>query len=244
MNYAEDIKTKYGKELYIDCLKNYFEGEDIYVIASGKSCDFVDPSFFDNKITIGVNIVFCRFNTTFLIRKENSILELVENLELPSIHILSVGDCGGSNRRNLDYYKKNPAENVFLFNHKLNKLTGISAPDLEKNELVVSFSTITSAIHLAAFLGAKNVILLGHDCGTIDGESNFKSYLEFRDDKMKVSLPFGKNKDEYKKWYDNWLKQIEDQTIWTKRMLKKKYDTNVYSLNPFINFNLEGHKYK
>ena len=36
-------------------LKDKHKGEDIYVIASGKSIDFIDDSFFDGKILIGVN---------------------------------------------------------------------------------------------------------------------------------------------------------------------------------------------
>jgi len=36
---------------------------------------------------------------------------------------------------------------------------------------------------------------------------------------------------------------IEAHTLALKRRLKEVYGTNVYSLNPFINFNLEGHEY-
>ena len=43
--------------------------------------------------------------------------------------------------------------------------------------------------------------------------------------------------------YKEWLTKIETQTIDLKRMLKKKYNCNIVSLNPFINFNLEGNKY-
>ena len=32
--------------------KNIHTGQDIYVVASGKSCDYIQPSFFDNKITL------------------------------------------------------------------------------------------------------------------------------------------------------------------------------------------------
>jgi hypothetical protein len=31
-------------------------------------------------------------------------------------------------------------------------------------------------MHLAAYMGAKNIILIGHDCGTLNGEPNFKDY--------------------------------------------------------------------
>ena len=40
-------------ENFLDIHKN----EDIYIICSGKSCDFIDESFFKNKITLGINQV-------------------------------------------------------------------------------------------------------------------------------------------------------------------------------------------
>lgn len=60
---------------YLDLHKN----KDIYVIGSGNSCDYIDPSFFNNKITIGINHVYKKFNCTYYIRKENQFLEEIIN---------------------------------------------------------------------------------------------------------------------------------------------------------------------
>ena len=38
--------------------KNKHKDSDIYIIASGKSLDFIEPNFFNNKITIGINQVY------------------------------------------------------------------------------------------------------------------------------------------------------------------------------------------
>ena len=43
--------------------KNIHVGKDIYVIASGKSVDYIDETFFNNKITIGMNQVFKKIAT-------------------------------------------------------------------------------------------------------------------------------------------------------------------------------------
>ena len=102
--------------------------------------------------------------------------------------------------------------------------------------LIVSFSTITTAIHLAAYMGAKNIILVGHDCGTINGECNFEGY--HNNETYKVAHTKGKE------GYVLWLKMIENNTIQLKKLLIEKYGCNIYSLNPFINFNLEGNVYK
>ena len=56
--------------------KNIHKGKDIYVIGSGKSCDFISRDFFDNKITIGINQVYYRYDTNYYVRKH--IEELTE----------------------------------------------------------------------------------------------------------------------------------------------------------------------
>jgi len=82
------------------------------------------------------------------------------------------------------------------------------------NKLVVSYSTITTGIHLAAYMGAKNIILIGHDCGTIDGECNFKDYHTAQT--YKIVWRNGKQD------YVNWLSKIENQTIKLKSLLKER----------------------
>lgn len=215
--------------------KNKHNSDDIYVIASGKSADYIDPSFFNDKITIGVNQVYKRFKTTYLVRKEAKILETVVKENHTTTHFVSIGHCGGiGNKLNLQIvnnkklYKIAP---ICCFQHNKNTNTGpVVLP--KEGQLVCTFSTITTAIHLAAYMGAANIILLGHDCGSLDGQANFKGYHT----KKTMMQP---NVNGYK----NWLKQIENQTLELKKILKKKHGCNIYSLNPFINFGLEGHKY-
>lgn len=217
--------------------KNIHKNKDIYVLASGKSVDFISNDFFDNKIVIGINQAYKKVKCKYLLRKEYKMLETVIKLNPESIHFISQGNCGGNNNINLNYVIKNKDKlnKVVIYDHNPNNH---NVPDLlpKHNKLVVSYSTITTGIHLAAYMGAKNIILVGHDCGTIDNECNFKDYHTAQT--YKIAWRNGK------KDYVDWLKKIENQTIKLKSLLKKEYNCNIYSLNPFINFNLEGHKYK
>ena len=117
------------------------------------------------------------------------------------------------------------------FDHRTNAdaghidLTAIGDGDI----LVVSWSTITSAIHFAAFLGARAVIVAGHDCGTIDGAKNFDGYGAASYD--------GFNEGEY----CNWLARIEHQTMQVCQRVTEVYGCPVVGLNPWPSLALDGH---
>lgn len=205
-------------------LKNIHKGADIWVIASGPSAGLIDPAFFDGKITIGVNRVWHRFKTDYIVMKEFSILE--QALDSGATVIASQYNCGSSG------YEECKAERDFFYFQHLNN--GIKEVDLSvvgTDMIVVSYSTITSAMHVAAYLGAKNIILVGHDCGYLDGKKNFDGYPE----PLMGRIPG---------FYDRFLGAIEPQSVAVRERLVDVYGCCIYSLNPFLNFRLEGHRYE
>jgi hypothetical protein len=215
--------------------KNIHKGEDIYVLASGKSVDFIDNTFFNNKIVIGVNQVYKKVECKYLLRKEQKYIKEIIDNNGKSIHFISFGDYGGNNTNNIKYIKQisyDKKDNIVLYPHIVNKH---SIPqNLPDNDiLVTSYSTITTAIHLAAYMGASNIILIGHDCGSINNECNFEGYHKT------IAYLWAERKQPYVEW----LKDIESHTIKLRGLIKNKYDCNIYSLNPFINFGLEGNIY-
>lgn len=215
---------------HIKELKDIHKNEDIYLIASGKSFDFINLDFFKGKITIGVNQVYKRFITDYLVRKESKFLE--QSLKTGSKVIVSKYNCGNLGS-NLNKSKKFN-DSLYYFDHLNNQETYINTSIFGTDNIVVSYSTITSAIHIAAYMGAKNIILVGHDCGTINGESTFNGYYDSIQD-----TPWD-NWEQYK----GWLKLIESQTIIVKNEIKKVYGANVVSINPFVSLNLENNIYK
>lgn len=216
----------------IKLLKNKHLGNDIYIIASGKSFDFIDQSFFNDKILIGVNQVYKEIDCDYLVRKEVKFLNA--SLESGSIVIVSEYDSGNlsSGEAKLNTNKIDH-DNLYFFEHNDNKHTKIDTSVFNTDKIVVSFSTITSAMHIAAYMGARNIILVGHDCGMIDGHLTMSGYYKSIKDTP------------WSDWsqYKNWLKVIEAQTIVVKEQLKLKYGVNTVSLNPFVSLNLEGHIY-
>lgn len=215
---------------HIKELKDIHKGLDLYVIASGKSFDFISKDFFDGKITIGVNQVYKKISCNYLVRKESKFID--QSLKTGSNVIVSKYNCGNLNFELNALNVKN--EKLYYFDHRQNQEKIIDTSIFGTDYIIVSYSTITSAIHIAAYMGAKNIILVGHDCGTINGEMTFNGYYDSIQD-----TPW-KNWNEYK----NWLKVIESQTIIVKKELKRVYGTNVVSINPFVSLNLENNTYK
>lgn len=216
---------------------NIHKGEDIYVLGSGKSLDFINCDFFKNKISIAVNRIGIKIKTNYIVTKDKKSLDdIIEKAKNDQIIFISRGNFGENNDINKDYIlNKYNKKNLIIFNHKKNEHRIFSIPDSE-DQLVVSHSTITSAIHLAAIMGANNIILVGHDCGYLNNEICCSGYYE---EKEKRQICW-KNFDNYA----NWLSLIENDTINLKKILISKYNCSVYSLNPFINFGLENNKYK
>ena len=214
-------------------LKNKHQGEDIYVLASGKSVDYFNEDFFDNKIVIGVNQSYKKIWCDYLVRKEVKFIK--ESLATESIVIVSEYDSGNLNTGE-DKLNTNKVDhdNLYYFEHNDNLHDKVDISVFGGDKIIVSFSTITSAIHIAAYMGAKNIILLGHDCGTIDGEMTFKGYYNTIKDTP------------WSTWnqYKTWLKMIEGQTILVKKQVKKHYDANVVSVIPFVSLNLENRTYR
>lgn len=228
--------TKFNQTVKpLNLLKGKHLNNDIYIIASGASMDYIDPSFFDGKITIGINQVYKRFKCTYLVRKEVKFIQ--PSLDTGSIVIVSEYDSGnlnsGDHKLNTN---KVSHHRLYYFNHldNLHDKVDTSVISETSDKIVVSFSTLTSAMHIAAYMGAFNIIICGHDAGLLDGKMNFDGYFNSIND-----TPW-QNWEQYK----NWLKVIEGQTLAVKQKLEEVYDINIVSLNPFINFGLEGHKYE
>ena len=95
--------------------------------------------------------------------------------------------------------------------------------------IVVGASIIVSAMHVAAYLGARNILLCGHDCGSLDGKIAFDGYYD-------------EVKDLIAKW--RMLVRMEEQTVAVREKQHEVCGSRVYSLNPFVNFGLEKHEYR
>lgn len=215
-------------------LKNIHSGEDIWVLLAGSSMDYIDQSFFENKITIGQNQIFKHFPCSYIVMKDcmeeprfpRSISELKEK----NIPLLFSEHYKGHGVEMLNTPKY---ENAYMFKHNTRELPlDQEVTNLYEDEIIVSRSTVTSLMHIAAYMGAKNIILCGHDCGTINGNLYYQGYLE--EDWTSSGNWAGIN---------SWMSSLEKESQIVRWMLKEKYKCNIHSLNPFLNLGLESNNF-
>lgn len=222
--------------LSVRLLKDRHKGEDIYVVAAGASGNFLDPAFFEGKTVIGINRVFMHFPCTYAVFKEYCPRAHAALRAGSCIPVVARGDSGnltmGRRQKNTLFFRD---AGTCFFDHleNMHDRVDLSPIGADDGKLVVSWSSITSAMHLAALMGARNIILVGHDCGLLDGKATVDGYYE--------SLKESPWEDAAQ--YNQWLGRIESQTLEVKRALKSAYGCNTVSLNPFVNFGLERHRY-
>jgi len=223
---------------YINEFKNKHLNEDIWVICAGSSMNYVDPSFFENKTTIGLNHVGVKYKTNYTVIKDlvvNGFNELA-NCENPPFNsdyvIASEWDKGYGYTLNTDItlnktYEKYQ-DKFYFFKHIKNGHGNTTAIKKDSDMLFISTSTITTAVHFAGYMGAKNIMICGHDLLAIDNKLYFDEYTK-------------KSNQGTQKYWNN--RDFKNDTMKLRDIMKQEYDTNIYTLNPFIGFGLEGHTY-
>lgn len=200
----------------LESFKDIYKGQTIWVLGSGGSIDYLDPSFFDDKLCIGVNYVGKAFNLqnyyTFSHYHEDS-QEMAESSRFVFTPRKQHGNAE-------EWVGEVPA-NVVLFETHAGQ-PGESFDPFGKDNpihgLIIGSTSIHGAMHLAAYMGAKHIVLVGADCGELNGKHRFTGYVQG----------------------DTPWELYNTQLSTMKQWLIEKYGCTVYSLNPFVNFNLEG----
>ena len=198
-------------------LVGVWEGQTVYVLGSGPSLDFIDASFFDDKNCVAINFVGRELglkNFVTFTHYVNDAVEVASAFPHLPVVLLRWEESGLSvsnidNIRSVDKFAVPPG-NFF------------SPYDFDGQGLVFGSSSLHGGMHLAVLMGAKNIVLVGADCGAIDGNNRFAGYVAGH-------TPWAV--------YEGHLRLM-------KSWLKDVYGCGVYSLNPFVNLNLEGHRFE
>lgn len=217
----------------LDVLKNRHEGEDIYVLGSGASMDFIEPAFYDGKTIVATNLVGHLLGIIQPWVYTHSHYH-VNALEVATAHPESIV-VAPSGDRGFSGTPETLLPNVIYYDH-----VGTGAEFNVENAwhgtgLIVGSTSIHGSMHLAAYMGAANIILVGADCGLIDGRSNHGKYVN----EYGLTSSGDLLTSDALTWLGRWDRHLRE----VKRKIQEVYGCGVYSLNPFVNFNLEGHSF-
>jgi hypothetical protein len=203
-------------------------GSDIYVVGSGVTLEHFDPEFFAGRIVIAINWVADRrpLPATYTLTKYHDIA-LALSAKYPDMGVVVSRHLHG-NTAQPTISPERP--NLYAFHHRANPSESFQAErdwPTEPGFLVNSHSSITSAMHLAALMGARNILMVGHDAGLLDGRMHFDGYRIEPDLRTNIG----------------WLEGFERHSREVKAELVKRFGCRVYGLLPFINARMEGHEY-
>lgn len=203
--------------------------KDIYVIGSGPTLSHIKPRFFDGKTIVATNWAAHRMGLyerdCTVITHTHYHVDAYPLAEMYPNHIFYCpeGDQGleGKPERllpNINFYPHPPTRYEFDVNSAVSE-----------GGFIVGSTSTHGSIHIAAHMGATTIILVGVDCGILDGEVNVTGY---KSGNLMI--------DEPRIWLDRW----EDHLRMVKEWIQDNYDVDIHSINPFLNLNLEGHSWR
>jgi len=218
-------------------LKQSHPNSEIWIIGGGASMNYVHPSFFDGKIVIGINEAFTKYqHCTYFMRKDGrgwlgrDVIEHIKTVSPASKLIVSdYNGCAKEWGQNifdtdLDYW---------YFDHPC----GHGEMDESVLPRVISEGIFPNgigssgiAIAIAAYLGAKNIILCGNDAVKLDGKGYFKEY-----DNPTGEYICPMSHEDVLNWQNG-------QNVIVANFFRKT-GINIHGLNAFINLRLEEHTY-
>lgn len=210
--------------LHPEQYRNILSG-DVYVIGSGATLDWFPAGFFDGRIVVGANAGCLSAGITpqFVVTKYHEEAWRLHS-ERPEIPVaVSRYQCGNRNTERIS--DDCP---FIVLEHPHNTCEKWSEADWPAaGGFVASWSTITTAMHFAAHLGASTIIMVGHDCGTLDAAARLEGYYDRAERDIDAEM----------------FPVFDRQSRMVKACLERQYGCSVVSMLPFINANMEGHRW-
>jgi hypothetical protein len=208
-------------------LKDVRAGETAWVFGSGGTLNHLDPEFFAEKLVVSTNLgpVEWGVSPDFVFTHYHTVAVEAVKLGVP------VATLACDTRTQQPWQGEQPdnlvliPQDSYVGPSDVWDVFGRHKP--RSDSLAYGSSSLHGTMHLAAHVGAKHLVMVGADCGTLDGKVNVGDYavLGGPGDTDRILSLYNRDHRRMKEW------------------LVANYGVTVYSLNPFINLNLEGHTF-
>jgi hypothetical protein len=198
------------------------KGETVYVLASGPSLNHINPAFFADKTVVAVNYIGLELGLPryYMVSHYHLDAIAVSEVQPDTPIIVPEYDQGGTQ---LAPHAPTGA-NVWGFPTNQQRYAAFNVDEdwpTEPDSLAVGPTSLHMTMHFAHYLGAASIVLVGADCGTLDGAENRNGH------DRGIGSP-------WPVWAEM-LPRVADKL--------RSLGSDVYSLNPFVNVGLEGHAY-
>jgi len=210
---------------------NIHKNQPIFIIGSGASVDYYPCDNFKDLITIGVNMAYKHFDLKYNILHHHSLIpDCINFIDKGSKtrFFVSEYDCGVIDSK---FVNKHKSELYITYKHNNQTYQRIEHnifDYIENDSLYVGGTTTVNAISLAVYMGSNNIILVGCDAGSINGDTNFKNYY---------------NQTPENKAYQQYHSVVTVDLIKKIRDILKTKNISLTMLSPFLDYKLEGNKY-
>lgn len=203
-------------------LRHKHEGADVYVIGSGKTLEYYGPEVLDGQLTVGVNHGWSNVfeSVDYMVTKYHELAFDWAGSPRVGAVVTTRGLRGGGGPKLED------PDGLFVADHNPNPVERFDRHcwPTDENSLVASHSSITTAMHFAAYVGARRIFVVAADCGTLDGAENVNGHPTGQG--LKVFRSFDK----------------QNQIV--KAELEARYPVHVVGLLPFVTPNMTGHTFE
>ena len=209
-------------------VKHLYAGETAWVVGSGGTLNHLSPEFFRGKLVVSTNLGPVKFG----IDRPQFVFTHYHDVAAEALDVAgAVVTLAGCTRTRLPWPGDVPDNLILIPQDSYVGPSDVWDPNSthppRPDSLVYGSSSLHGAMHLAAWVGAAHIVMVGADCGRLDGTTNLDGYSTL-----------GGPGDT-----DRILSLYERDHNRMKRFLVNRYGVTVYSLNPFINLNLEGHTF-
>lgn len=194
----------------------------VWVIGSGATLQHIDPRFFDGKTCVCVNFagVVLGLQDFFSVTHHHDDAQAVAEAR-PDCTVITTE------------FEQVPATDTTGVQATASNILKVPTIDqqyadfdaelhwpAEPDRFVIGPSSVTLAIHWAAYLGAAHIVLAGVDCGELD---EIARVADYPDGHLHYAI------------WENALRSIANKL--------RKDGVGVYSINPFVTLALEGHTF-
>ena len=166
--------------MQLEDLRGRHAGEDVWVVGSDSTVELFGPDFFDGRTVVGINLASNLIPVTYTVTKADGEAShgVYQGLAEKRPDMVTV-----TSKREQGWYREPLVQipGAVVFDHHDNPAEGFDPArhvPTEPGWLLVSQSTSGSALHFAAFLGARTVFTVGIHGGRFGAQAHSVGYYE------------------------------------------------------------------